>query len=36
MVPKGTHLADFRQITVIGPEARVPTRLREIVVLEWR
>jgi beta-lactamase regulating signal transducer with metallopeptidase domain len=35
MVPKGTHLADFRQITVIGPEAGLPTRLREIVVIEW-
>ena len=32
MVPKGTHLADFRQLTVIGPEADIPSGPREIVV----
>ena len=35
MVPRETHLADFRQITVIMPEADIPSGPREIVVLQW-
>ncbi|MGO8753093.1 MAG: M56 family metallopeptidase [Thermoguttaceae bacterium] len=34
MVPPGTRLADFRQITVIMPEADI-SGPREIVVLQW-
>jgi hypothetical protein len=35
MVHKGMHLADFRQLTVIIPEAAVPSGPREISVWQW-
>ena len=34
-VPEGTHLADFRQITVMIPEAEIPSGPRELVVMQW-
>ncbi len=34
-VPKGTRLNDFRQITMIIPEAAVPSGPREILVWQW-
>ncbi|MGA2257104.1 MAG: M56 family metallopeptidase [Thermoguttaceae bacterium] len=35
VVPKETHLAEFRQITMILPEANIPSGPRELVVLQW-
>jgi beta-lactamase regulating signal transducer with metallopeptidase domain len=34
-VPAGTHLADFRQITVMIPEKEIPSGPRELVVMQW-
>ena len=35
VVPKGSRLADFRQITAFVPEAEIPSGPREVVVWQW-
>lgn len=34
-VPKGTHLADFRQITMIIPGKEIPSGPMELVAMQW-
>jgi beta-lactamase regulating signal transducer with metallopeptidase domain len=35
VVPKGTHMTDFQQITVVLPKAENISGLREVLVLQW-
>jgi len=35
VVPKGTRLNDFRQITQIEPQAAIPSGPQEIIVVQW-